>query len=65
MRRSGELDDDSDPNALAETVIAIVQGGYLLSSIKRDAGPMRGAVQAGLDHVKSYARSSGGEAGRA
>ena len=64
MRRSGELDENADPNALAETVIATVQGGYLLSSIKRDAGPMRGALQAGLEHLKSHGRSSGGEAGR-
>ncbi len=57
MRGRGELDSRADPSALAETVIAIVEGGYLLSSIKHDDRPMRGALQAGLDYLKSYSPS--------
>ncbi len=57
MRCRGELDSEADPTALAETVIAIVEGGYFLSSIKRDPRPMRGALQAGLDHLKSHSSS--------
>ncbi|MDP9459938.1 MAG: hypothetical protein M3Q22_06715 [Actinomycetota bacterium] len=30
---------DADPYALAESTIAVLQGGYLLSSTKRDIRP--------------------------
>lgn len=52
MRSRGLLRADADVQALAETTIAILQGGYLLSSIKRDIRPMSYAVaaaQRGLD----------------
>jgi protein-L-isoaspartate O-methyltransferase len=40
---------------LAEVTIAILQGGYLLSSTKREATPMRNAAAAALAHLRSYA----------
>lgn len=63
MRGRGELEASADPPALAETLIAIIQGGYLLSSVKRDARPMRGALHAALGQLESYAPSLGDEAG--
>lgn len=54
MRTRGQLQPDADVQALAETTIAILQGGYMLSSLKRDIRPMRHAVAAarrGLDSV--------------
>jgi TetR/AcrR family transcriptional regulator, transcriptional repressor for nem operon len=59
MRRRGELDRSADPAALAERVIAIIQGGYLLSSVKRDISPMRGTLQVALGHLESYSSSAG------
>jgi len=59
MRRRGELDDVADPSALAEAVVAIIQGGYLLSSVKRDLRPMRAALQAALAHLQSHASARG------
>ncbi len=54
MRRRGELEATADPPALAEALLAIVQGGYLLSSIKREVRPMRAAVQAALVYLRSH-----------
>lgn len=42
----GLLHQDADLTSLAETLIAILQGGYLLSSVKCDIRPMRQAAQA-------------------
>jgi len=53
MLENGELDSAVDPGALAEALIAIVQGGYLLSSIKRDIRPMSGAVDAAVRYLRS------------
>ena len=57
MQATGLLRDDADPYALAESTIAVLQGGYLLSSTKRDIRPMRNALAAALGQLKSYAPS--------
>ncbi len=57
MQATGLLRDDADPDALAEATIAVVQGGYLLSSTKRDIRPMRNALQLALSQLRSYAPS--------
>ena len=61
MRRRGELSATVDPAALAEAVIAIIQGGYLLSSVKRDLRPLRGALQAALAHLQSHSSADEGK----
>lgn len=48
------LSTDADPEALAETTIALLEGGYLLSSIKRDIRPMRSAVDTAANHLESF-----------
>ncbi len=55
MQAKGLLRDDADPDALAESTIAVLQGGYLVSSAKRDVRPMRNALTAALGHLTSYA----------
>jgi hypothetical protein len=40
---------------LAEEAIAAIQGGYLLSTARRDAGPMRNAVGAAYARLRSFA----------
>jgi TetR/AcrR family transcriptional repressor of nem operon len=57
MQSSGLLRDDADPDALAESTIAVLEGGYLLSAAKRNIRPMRNALAAALDHLRSYASS--------
>ncbi len=58
MQATGLLRDDADPDALAESTIAVLQGGYLLSSAKRDVRPMRNALTAALGQLTSYATPS-------
>lgn len=58
MQARGLLRSDTDPYALAESTIAVLQGGYLVSSTKRDIRPMRNALAAALGQLKSYAPSS-------
>ncbi len=60
MRRRGVIADGVDPAELAEAVIAIIQGGYLVSSVKGDVEPMRKALRVALRHLESFA-SAGGE----
>ncbi|TQN44013.1 TetR family transcriptional regulator [Blastococcus colisei] len=55
MQSSGLLRDDADPDTLAETTIAVLQGGYLLSSTKRDVRPMRNALAIARSQLRSYA----------
>jgi TetR/AcrR family transcriptional repressor of nem operon len=55
LQDSGLLRRDADRLALAEVTIAIVQGGYLLSSAKREAAPMCNACAAALAYLRSFA----------
>lgn len=55
MRSRGLLRADTDLPALAETTIATLQGGYLLSSTKRDIQAMRNAVAAARRDLNSFA----------
>lgn len=54
LQANGLLRTDADPDALAETAIALLQGGYLLSSVKRNVRPMRSAVDAAEKHLESF-----------
>jgi TetR/AcrR family transcriptional regulator, transcriptional repressor for nem operon len=42
---AGELDPETDPAALADTVLAVVQGGYVLARAAGDTAPFDRAVQ--------------------
>lgn len=61
MRQRGEVATGVDPAELAEALIAIIQGGYLVSFIKGDVRPMRAALRVALRHLDSCA-SAGGDA---
>lgn len=50
-----ELRPDADPRRLAGEAMATIQGGYLLSTVKRDAQPMRRALDAVYARIASYA----------
>ncbi len=55
MQKRGLLSHDADPPVLAEATIATLQGGYLLTSAKRDIRPMRNAVAAARRYLESFA----------
>jgi hypothetical protein len=68
MQQRGDLGPDADPSALAYSLLAATQGGYLLTQAHRDAY----ALEAAIDHIDSLAieaseRSTGylGPVGRA
>jgi TetR/AcrR family transcriptional regulator, transcriptional repressor for nem operon len=44
MRERGELRSDADPVALADVVMACVQGGLLLTQVRRDPSQLRRAL---------------------
>jgi len=59
MRQRGELGPDADPDALAYSLLAAVQGGYLLTQTQRDARALEAALGAAIDHVESLAVEAG------
>jgi AcrR family transcriptional regulator len=55
MRRRGELRPDADPRHLAVSLVAAHQGGALVTYATGDPEPMRAAVNAAVDYVRSFA----------
>jgi len=55
MRRRGELRPDADPRHLATSLVAAHQGGALLTFITDDPEPLRAALTAAVDYVRSFA----------
>jgi AcrR family transcriptional regulator len=55
LQERGELRGSAEPERLAEEAMASIQGGYLLSTTKREARPMRVALDAAFHRIRSYA----------
>lgn len=55
MRERGELRGDADPERLALATLAALQGGLLLSQVRRDVMPIATALDAALAHIGSFA----------
>ncbi|MGI8403223.1 MAG: TetR/AcrR family transcriptional regulator [Thermomicrobiales bacterium] len=55
LKEKGGRRRDADPETLAEEVLASIQGGYLLSMVKREARPMRNAIEVAFFRLRSYA----------
>src|ERR1700761_4087860 len=55
MRRRGDLRDDADPRHLAVSLVAAHQGGAMITYAAGDAEPLRVAVNAAVDYVRSFA----------
>jgi AcrR family transcriptional regulator len=53
MHERGELRKDAHPDRLATALLAAVQGGLLLTQIRRNTKPLEAAVDAMLDHIQS------------
>ncbi|MDF0531397.1 TetR family transcriptional regulator [Tsukamurella sp. 8F] len=47
----GELPQGADTNQLALAMLAAVQGGLLLSQVRRDTAPLEAAVNAMIEHL--------------
>jgi AcrR family transcriptional regulator len=55
MRARGDLREGADPDALAQSLLAALQGGLLLSQTLRRADPLRNSLAAALANLGSYA----------
>lgn len=55
MRERGELSADADPASLATAMLAAVQGGLLLTQIRRSTVPLHVTVTAVIEHIRSFA----------
>ncbi len=53
MRDRGELRADADPAALALGTLAALQGGLLLSQVRRSVSPLKAALDQAIAHVES------------
>lgn len=54
---AGELRDDIDPERLAYTLMAVLQGGYVLAIAQQDQGPFDEARAGALDLLRAAAPS--------
>lgn len=54
MQARGELSDSADVAALATALLAAIQGGMLLSQIRRSSTAYRQAVSVVIDRIESY-----------
>ncbi|WP_055692889.1 TetR/AcrR family transcriptional regulator [Streptomyces prasinopilosus] len=54
MQARGELSEHADTAALATALLAAVQGGMLLSQVRRSSTAYRQAVSAVIDHIESH-----------
>ena len=53
MAARGELRPGADPAALAQHTLAAVQGGLLLTQIRRDPNQLRAALDGALDSIRA------------
>jgi AcrR family transcriptional regulator len=57
MQQDGKLVADADPEELASTVMAALQGGLLLAQTRRSERPLELALDMALDHVARFRRT--------
>ncbi len=54
MRDAGLLDRASDPDQLATATMAAVQGGLVLTQVRRDPTQLRIALDAAMSHLRNH-----------
>lgn len=65
MRERGDLRPEADPGELASALLAVLQGGTLVSEVRRDIAPLQAALDFMLDRVRSLAVDDPGDVDRA
>ena len=60
MRDRGELVPEADPDALADALLAALQGGLLLAQTLRRAGPLRDSLQFAVAHLETFTTTPAG-----
>ncbi|HTU71399.1 MAG TPA: TetR/AcrR family transcriptional regulator [Candidatus Baltobacteraceae bacterium] len=56
MHDRGELRRDVDPAKLATALLGAVQGGLILTQVRRDTAPLEASVDTMLDYIESLTR---------
>jgi AcrR family transcriptional regulator len=64
MRRRGDLNAEADPRHLAVALVTAHQGGAMITYATNDPEPLRVAVNAAVDYVRSFAPPSAARRGR-
>ncbi|MGA9677497.1 MAG: TetR/AcrR family transcriptional regulator [Mycobacterium sp.] len=64
MRHRGELRDEADPRHLAVALVIAHQGGAMITHTTGEAEPLRVAVNAAVDYVRSFAPQPKGRGSR-
>jgi hypothetical protein len=59
MRDQGRLSADADPAILAETTMAMTQGGILLATTKKDIRTLEATLAAVLAYLRSFDAARG------
>lgn len=54
MRDRGDLRSDADPDELALATLAALQGGLLLTQVRRETAPLEAALDTVLGHIASF-----------
>lgn len=54
LKQRGSLGPRANVEELAEAVMAAIQGGYLLATVKKDIAPMRNAVRSAYGYVRTH-----------
>jgi TetR/AcrR family transcriptional repressor of nem operon len=63
LHQAGQLPDGTDPDALAVTLLATLQGGLLLAQVQRDPRPLETAVDTLLQLARSAQLDNPAETG--
>jgi TetR/AcrR family transcriptional regulator, transcriptional repressor for nem operon len=63
MKARGKLRDDADPAELATATMASIQGGLLLTQVRRDPRQLRIALDAARANLRVHARTQPNEKG--
>ena len=63
-RSQGRLPADLEPDHLARTMVAVVQGGYVLAVAEQDRAPYDAACQGALELLRVAAGAAGAAPGR-
>jgi AcrR family transcriptional regulator len=54
MHERGELRSDADPDRLALALLTILQGGLLLTQVRKETSPLETGLDAILEHIRSF-----------
>jgi len=58
MKERGDLNNAADVHELATVMLAAIEGGLLLTQIRRTAEPFKWALRAAVAHIESFATAT-------